>query len=82
MIALKREGNACLQPPNDLQKYAPVWPQLHLQGSRLVRHLPAYSDPASQVQVVVPKSLVPSFRPVAQFSYWESSRSAEITSEI
>ena len=59
VIVLKSEGIACLQPPNELHKYGPVWAQLQLQGVRLVRQPPANSDAASQVQVVLPKSLVP-----------------------
>ncbi len=34
------------------------WNQLQVQGSRLVRIPPAYSDAASQVQVVLPQSMV------------------------
>lgn len=59
ILALKMEGRAGDQPPEDLQKYAPVWAQLQIQGSRLVRHPPLNSDAANRIQVVVPSSLVP-----------------------
>lgn len=59
IISLKTEGNACLQPPAELQKYAPVWSQLEMQGSRLVRVPPPNSDAANQIQVVIPTVMVP-----------------------
>lgn len=58
-FALKKQGTAGSRPPEELWKYAPVWDQLQVQGSRLVRHPPLNSDAANQVQVVIPKSLVP-----------------------
>lgn len=54
----KKEGGTGLQPPDDLQKYAPVWSQLQMQGSRLVRFPPLNSDAANQVQVVIPTVMV------------------------
>lgn len=59
IISLKTQGN-CLHAPEELEKYAAVWAQLQLQGSRLVRFPPANSDAAKCVQVVLPKSMVPS----------------------
>lgn len=41
-----------------LRKYAPVWDQLCIRDSRLVRIPPAHTDAASQVQVVLPHVLV------------------------
>ncbi|KAL2087309.1 hypothetical protein ACEWY4_018368 [Coilia grayii] len=58
IISLKTGGDVGLQPPPELQKYAPVWPQLQMQGSRLVRVPPPNSDAANQVQVVVPTAMV------------------------
>ena len=62
VIQLKRvEGQQELELPRDpeLEKYAPVWAQLQIQGERLVRIPLSHSDAASQVQVVLPKSMVP-----------------------
>lgn len=59
IIALKGGENECLRPPSELQKFAPVWAHLQVQGARLVRLPPVNSDAAQQVQVVLPKSLVP-----------------------
>lgn len=59
IIALKLEQRGGDQPPEELEKYAPVWAQLQVQGSRLVRCPPLNSDAANQVQVVVPSLLVP-----------------------
>jgi len=58
IIDLKKEGRTGLQPPDDLQKYAQVWSQLQMQGSRLVRVPPSNSDAANQVQVVIPTVMV------------------------
>ncbi|KAJ8013689.1 hypothetical protein DPEC_G00032400 [Dallia pectoralis] len=57
----KRNGGsgAELQSNSAVRKYAPVWDQLQVQGQRLVRIPPVNSDAAHQVQVVLPKSLVP-----------------------
>ncbi|KAJ8016328.1 hypothetical protein DPEC_G00006050 [Dallia pectoralis] len=57
----KRNGGsgAELQSNRAVRKYAPVWDQLQVQGQRLVRIPPVNSDAAHQVQVVLPKSLVP-----------------------
>lgn len=40
-------------------KYVPVWNQLQVQQSRLVRIPPAHSNAAPHVQVVLPRSMVP-----------------------
>ena len=58
IIALKG-GKKCVPPPRELQKFAPVWSQLQVQDARLVRVPPRNSDAANQVQVVLPRSLVP-----------------------
>lgn len=60
IMALKEEGadhNA--EPPVELKKFASVWGQMQMQRGRLVRIPPANSDAAKQVQVVLPKALVP-----------------------
>lgn len=58
LIELKTQGKVI--PENSpLRKYAPVWPQLQIRDSRLVRAPPANTDAASQVQVVLPQALVP-----------------------
>lgn len=59
VIALKGGEKDCLGPPDELQRFAPVWAQLQVQGARLVRLPPVNSDAAKQVQVVLPKALVP-----------------------
>ena len=59
IIALKTGKSECVQPPRELQRFAPVWSQLNVQGSRLVRVPPSNSDAANHVQVVLPKALVP-----------------------
>lgn len=58
LIYYKKRG---LDLPEEaaLRKYAPVWSQLQMRDSRLVRVPPANSDAASQVQVVLPRALVP-----------------------
>lgn len=60
IIDCKKQADECHMPDDpELHKYAPVWSQLHVQGSRLVRIPPAHSDAASQTQVVLPCSLIP-----------------------
>lgn len=57
LIGFKKKG---LDLPGDanLQKYAPVWSQMCMKDSRLVRIPPANSDAASQIQVILPRALV------------------------
>lgn len=59
VIALKLGGNECPWPPSELQRFAPLWAQLQVQGSGLVRLSPVNSDAAKQIQVFIPRSLVP-----------------------
>lgn len=42
----------------ELKKYQSVWEQLEVQGQRLVRVPPSYSDAAPSIQVVLPSSMV------------------------
>lgn len=46
VIALKGGEEECVQPPSELQKFAPVWAQLQVQGARLVRLPMVNSDAA------------------------------------
>lgn len=46
VIALKGGEEECVQPPGELQKFAPVWAQLQVQGARLVRLPMVNSDAA------------------------------------
>ena len=59
IIALKGGKKKFAQPPRELKKFATVWSQLQVQGARLVRVPPTNSDAANQVQVVLPRTLVP-----------------------
>uniref|UniRef100_A0A8C6M7M4 Gypsy retrotransposon integrase-like protein 1 n=1 Tax=Nothobranchius furzeri TaxID=105023 RepID=A0A8C6M7M4_NOTFU len=43
----------------ELKPFAPVWDQLEIRGSQLVRVAPANSDAAQVIQVVLPRALVP-----------------------
>lgn len=58
IIECKKQAYSYMPEKPELQKYAPVWNQLQVQGSRLVKISPAHSDPASKVQVVL-QSMVP-----------------------
>lgn len=61
LVELKKgtDGDQVELPQDpSLQKYSPVWAQLQVQGARLVRIPPANSDAASQVQVILPPTLV------------------------
>lgn len=60
IIECKKQGDSQIPEAPELQKYAPVWTQLQVHGSRLVRIPPVHSDAASQVQTVLPQSMVPS----------------------
>lgn len=61
LMQLKQSGGQAELPRDPaLQRFAPVWAQLQVQGDRLVRVPPANSDAASQVQVVLPKAMIPS----------------------
>lgn len=53
----KNTEAVCPEDP-ELQRFALVWNQLEVQGSKLVRVAPRNSDAASQVQVVLPQSLI------------------------
>lgn len=60
IINCKKWADECPMPNvPELQKYAPVWDQLYVQGAGLVRKPPANSDAESQTQVVLPHSLIP-----------------------
>lgn len=59
IIDCKKCADSVMPADPELQKYASVWNQLQVQGTRLVRIPPAYSDAACQVQVVLPQSMVP-----------------------
>lgn len=48
-----------LQCSPSLRKYVPVWDQLTIQDHRLVRVPPSHSDAAAKIQVVLPRSMVP-----------------------
>lgn len=58
LIDLKIRGLA-ISENSPLLKYSPVWSQLQIRDSCLVRAPPANTDAASQVQVVLPQVLVP-----------------------
>ncbi|KAI9542181.1 hypothetical protein NQZ68_022234 [Dissostichus eleginoides] len=59
IIDCKKQADSLIPEDPELQRYSPLWNQLQMQGSRLVRIPPLYSDAASQVQVILPRSMVP-----------------------
>lgn len=58
LIQAPREDVDVWQQYPELKKYQPVWGQLQVQGQRLVRVPPSYTDAASGVQVVLPRNMV------------------------
>lgn len=53
-------GDSHIPKAPELQKYAPVWTQLQVHGSRLVGILIVHTVAASQVQTVLSRSMVSS----------------------
>ncbi|KAE8278799.1 hypothetical protein D5F01_LYC22374 [Larimichthys crocea] len=51
IIACKKQGDCRMPEDPKLRKYAPVWDQLCIRDSRLVRIPPAHTDAASQGRV-------------------------------
>lgn len=48
-----------VQAHPELRKYLPVWEQLQVRDHLLVRVPPSYSDAASSIQVILPKTMIP-----------------------